>query len=134
MYSPVVDSLMGKGDVLVSTVAGCPVCFERRQLEAWPHTEIVLDVERGYACGFSPAAGDGWHYDSRVSSCPSPSLLRPDGSDDIEIGVDKNITVVFPAPQMSTIGELATSCGEKAKPRATPHSWTCRTRSRGCAR
>jgi hypothetical protein len=30
------------------------------------------------------------------------------GSDGVELGVDKNSTVVFPAPLMSTIGELST--------------------------
>jgi uncharacterized protein (DUF779 family) len=65
------DFMVGDADVRVGEVAGCPVYVERRQLEAWPHAEIVLDVEPGYADGFSLAAGEGHHFVSSASSCPS---------------------------------------------------------------
>jgi regulator of protease activity HflC (stomatin/prohibitin superfamily) len=39
----------------------------------------------------------------------------------VEIGVDKNTTVVFPAPLMSTIGELGTFLAREAAAAETPH-------------
>jgi uncharacterized protein (DUF779 family) len=72
MCFPTGDFLVGGGDVLVGRVAGCPVYVDRRQLDAWPHADIALDVEPGYADGFSLAAGEGLHFVGRVSSCPSP--------------------------------------------------------------
>jgi uncharacterized protein (DUF779 family) len=63
--------MIGSGDVLVGTVGGCPVYVDRRQLEAWPHADLVLDVEPGYADGLSLAAGEGLHFVGRSSGCPA---------------------------------------------------------------
>lgn len=65
------DFMVGDADVRVGEVAGCPVYVERRQLDAWPHAEIVLDVEPRYTDGFSLTAGEGQHFVSSASSCPS---------------------------------------------------------------
>ncbi len=73
MCFPVGDFSVGAGDIVVGTVAGCPVYVERRQLDAWPHAEIVLDVEPGYADGFSLAAGEGQHFVAASSSCRTTS-------------------------------------------------------------
>jgi len=73
MCFPAGDFLVGSGDVPVGAVAGCPVYVEQRQLDAWPHAEIVIDVEPGYADGFSLAAGEGLHFVSSTSSCPQPA-------------------------------------------------------------
>ena len=59
---------VGTNDVLVGDVAGCPFFVNRRDLDAWPHTEIVLDVEPGYADGLSLDAGEGRHFVSRTRS------------------------------------------------------------------
>jgi uncharacterized protein (DUF779 family) len=69
MCFPAGDFLVGTYDIEVGTVAGCPLYVERRQLDAWPHAEIVLDVEPGYADGFSLAAGEGQHFVAVTSSC-----------------------------------------------------------------
>jgi hypothetical protein len=53
---------LGSHDVLVGQIAVCPVYVEQRQLDAWPHAEILLDVEEGHAEGFSLPAGDGMHF------------------------------------------------------------------------
>lgn len=68
MCFPAGDFVVGDGDVLVGAVAGCPVYVERRQLDAWPHAAMVLDVEPGYADGFSLAAGEGLHFVISISS------------------------------------------------------------------
>lgn len=59
---------VGSRDVLVGRVAGAPFYVDRRQLDAWPHREILLDTEPGYADGLSLSAGPGMHFVARVSS------------------------------------------------------------------
>ncbi|HEY3013689.1 MAG TPA: DUF779 domain-containing protein [Nocardioides sp.] len=63
------EFLVGSGDVLVGDVEGSPVYVGRRELAAWEHRELVIDVEPGYADGLSLEAGDGLHFVSRTSGC-----------------------------------------------------------------
>lgn len=57
---------VGSRDVLVGRVEGAPFYVDQRQLAAWPHGEIVLDTEPGYADGLSLAAGEGRHFIAHV--------------------------------------------------------------------
>jgi uncharacterized protein (DUF779 family) len=66
---------VGTHDVLVGEIEGCAVYVEQRQLDAWPHAEILVDVEEGYAEGFSLPAGEGLHFVAWASSAP---LSRPE--------------------------------------------------------
>ena len=68
MCFPEGEFRVGSRDVLVGHVEGAPFYVDRRQLDAWPHREIVLDAEPGYADGLSLAAGPGLHFVARVSS------------------------------------------------------------------
>ena len=68
---------LGTHDVLVGEVAGCPVYVEQRQLDAWPHAEILLDVEEGHAEGFSLPAGEGLHFVCWMSSSALPRREQP---------------------------------------------------------
>lgn len=61
------EFLVGSRDVLVGRVEGAPFYVDQRQLDAWPHDEIVLDTEPGYADGLSLAAGEGRHFVALVS-------------------------------------------------------------------
>jgi uncharacterized protein (DUF779 family) len=70
MCFPEGEFLVGASDVHVGDIEGCPLYVARRELEAWEHRELVLDVEPGYADGLSLAAGDGMHFVSRTSSGP----------------------------------------------------------------
>jgi uncharacterized protein (DUF779 family) len=56
----------GSRDVLVGRVEGAPFYVDQRQLDAWPHGEIVLDTEPGYADGLSLAAGEDQHFVAHV--------------------------------------------------------------------
>ena len=60
------EFLVGSRDVLVGRIEGSPFYVDERQLDAWPHGEIVLDAEPGYADGFSLAAGEGQHFVAHV--------------------------------------------------------------------
>ncbi len=75
MCFPESEFRIGGQDVLIGTVAGCRVYVDRRQLEAWPHTDVLIDVEPGFPEGFSLAAGEGRHFVCWSSSAP---LVRPD--------------------------------------------------------
>jgi uncharacterized protein (DUF779 family) len=70
MCFPEGEFRLGSQDVLLGTVAGCGVYLERRQLDAWPHAEVLIDVEPGAPEGFSLGAGDGRHFVSWSSSKP----------------------------------------------------------------
>ena len=47
------EFLTGDRDIQIGEVMGCPVYVDQRQLDAWPHTDLVLDVEPGYSDGLS---------------------------------------------------------------------------------
>ncbi len=65
MCFPAGEFLTGAGDVLVGDIEGCPIYIERRQLSAWQHRDLVVDVQPGYADGLSLDAGDGLHFVTR---------------------------------------------------------------------
>jgi hypothetical protein len=65
MCFPDGEFLIGAGDAFVGDVEGCPIYVEQRQLAAWPHRDLVLDVQPGYADGLSLDAGEGLHFVTR---------------------------------------------------------------------
>jgi hypothetical protein len=70
MCFPEGEFRVGSQDVLLGTVADCRVYIDRRQLDAWPHAEVLIDVEPGSPEGCSLGAGDGRHFVSWSSSRP----------------------------------------------------------------
>lgn len=68
MCLPAADFPLGAGDIRVGEVAGVPVYVALRELRAWEHRDLVIDVAPGYADGMSLAPGEGLHF---VSSSPS---------------------------------------------------------------
>lgn len=70
MCFPEGEFRVGSQDVLLGTVANCRVYIDRRQLDAWPHAEVLIDVEPGSPEGFSLGAGNGRHFVSWSSSKP----------------------------------------------------------------
>ncbi len=72
------EFLTGDQDHLVGEVGGCPVYVDQRQLEAWPHTDLVLDVEPGYADGLSLAAGPDLHFVTRYHGADRRGPRRTD--------------------------------------------------------
>jgi len=65
MCFPLGEFLVGHHDVLLGEVLGCPFYIDAGHLAAWPHGVLVLDVEPGFADGFSLAAGEGTHFITR---------------------------------------------------------------------
>lgn len=71
MVLPAADFRTGASDVLAGTVAGTPVYIAERELRAWPHGDLELGVEAGYADGFWLAPGEGLHFVTHSECCPS---------------------------------------------------------------
>lgn len=44
---------IGKSDVLLGTIAGCPFYMSKAQYEYWKHTQIIVDVTEGRGASFS---------------------------------------------------------------------------------
>ena len=68
-----VEYPLGPADVQVGDIDGAPVVIHARELTAWKHGDLEIDVEPGYADGLSYPAGDGLHFVSRFTACPSPT-------------------------------------------------------------
>lgn len=69
MCIPAADFPLGLSDVRVGEVSGVPVYMGARELRAWRHQDLVLDVEPGYADGLSLAAGTDLHFVLTNTSC-----------------------------------------------------------------
>lgn len=55
----------GGSDVLLGTVADCPVYIGRAQFEYWEHTHLTIDVVPGRGGGFSLEAPEGVRFLTR---------------------------------------------------------------------
>ena len=55
----------GQSDVLLGTVADCPVYIGRAQFEYWSHTHLTIDVVPGVGGGFSLEAPEGLRFLTR---------------------------------------------------------------------
>jgi len=52
----------GNSDVLLGSVADCPVYMSRSQFEYWKHTHLTIDVVPGVGGGFSLEAPEGLRF------------------------------------------------------------------------
>ncbi len=73
MCFPRGEFLTGAGDLLLGEVAGCPFWIEAQLYETWGRPHLVLDVEPGYAEGFSLGAGRERHFVTRTAPPPGPA-------------------------------------------------------------
>jgi uncharacterized protein (DUF779 family) len=56
------EFITGVMDVLLGEIDGCPFYMDERLYQAWGEPSLVLDVEPGFAEGFSLAASAGQHF------------------------------------------------------------------------
>jgi uncharacterized protein (DUF779 family) len=75
MVLPARDLPLATTDVRVGAVEGVPVYISGRELDAWEHGDLELDVEPGYADGFSLASADGQHFVTRSRPVPRGSAV-----------------------------------------------------------
>jgi uncharacterized protein (DUF779 family) len=69
MVLPAGDFPLGSSDIEVGRIEDVPVYVNARELDAWPHGDLELDVEPGYADGFSLAPSEGRHFVTRSGAC-----------------------------------------------------------------
>jgi uncharacterized protein (DUF779 family) len=62
MCFPQGEFITGTSDVLLGEIDGCPFYIDTRLYQAWGQPSLVLDVEPGFAEGFSLPAGEGAHF------------------------------------------------------------------------
>ena len=74
MCFPVAEFLTGAADIQIGQVEGCAIYIAERQLAAWTHPDLLLDIEPGYADGLSLDAGTGLHFiTTYLTEGPQPS-------------------------------------------------------------
>lgn len=56
------EFIIGDSDLLLGEMDGCPFYIDQRLYLAWARPALVLDVEPGFAEGFSLAPAAGMHF------------------------------------------------------------------------
>jgi uncharacterized protein (DUF779 family) len=69
--------LLADSDLLLGVIDGCPFYMDTRHYAAWGAPRLLLDVEPGFAEGFSLPAGDGAHFVIRTLSEPPACEAGP---------------------------------------------------------
>jgi len=65
MCYPINEFKTGSQDVLLGTIAGCPVYIGGAQFERWAHTQLIIDVVPGRGSGFSVESPEGVRFLTR---------------------------------------------------------------------
>jgi len=73
MCVPAADFPLGASDVHVGDVGEVSVYVGLRELRAWVHHDLLIDVAPGYADGLSLSPGDGMHFVSVADGCATPA-------------------------------------------------------------
>ena len=79
MVLPAAEFPLGIDDINVGDVGGVPVYISGRELDAWAHGDLELDVEPGYGDGFSLVPGAGFHFVTRSGACPTDAPPPSEG-------------------------------------------------------
>lgn len=68
------EFLLGPGDLLLGSTAGCPFYIDRDQYERWRRPHLVIDVAPGENDTFSIEGIEGVHFMARTLSPQEPEL------------------------------------------------------------
>lgn len=70
---------LGRSDVKLGEIHGCPFYMERSQFEHWKHTQLTIDVKPGRGSSFSLEIPLGLRFlvDSRVFTAEEIASLPP---------------------------------------------------------
>lgn len=73
------DFRLGRSDVKLGEIHGCPFYMERKQFETWQHTQLTVDVRPGRGSSFSLEIPLGVRFliDSRLYSDAEAAALAP---------------------------------------------------------
>ena len=67
------EFITGDSDLLLGEIDGCPFYIDQRLYRAWAEPALVLDVEPGFAEGFSLAPAAGMHFVVHSAACTCPA-------------------------------------------------------------
>ncbi|WP_374305167.1 DUF779 domain-containing protein [Methylocella sp.] len=56
---------VGRNDVRLGDIGGCPVYIDGDQFELWSHTQLIIDVVKGRGAGFSLESPQGVRFLTR---------------------------------------------------------------------
>lgn len=70
---------LGRSDVKLGEIHGCPFYMEKSQFEHWKHTQLTIDVKPGRGSSFSLEIPLGLRFlvDSRVFTAEEIASLPP---------------------------------------------------------
>ncbi|MCW2275022.1 DUF779 domain-containing protein [Rhodoblastus acidophilus] len=70
LCNPLEGYYVGRRDIRLGEIGGCPFYIREDQFEYWRHTQLIIDVVEGGSNGFSLEAPEGisFHTRSRVFS------------------------------------------------------------------
>lgn len=67
---------LGRVDVLIGEIEGCPVYMRREQLDYWRYTQLIIDVVPGRGSSFSLEAPEGMRFLTRARIFDSAELAE----------------------------------------------------------
>ncbi|KGP93029.1 hypothetical protein N780_11905 [Pontibacillus chungwhensis BH030062] len=70
MCYPQDDFLIGKADVHLGEIGGCPFYMNKKQYEYWKHTMLIIDVVDGRGGMFSLEGPEGVRFLTRSKILP----------------------------------------------------------------
>jgi uncharacterized protein (DUF779 family) len=65
MCYPLGEFRVGRSDVKLGEIGGCPFYMSESQFEYWQHTQLTIDVVKGRGSGFSLEAPEGVRFLTR---------------------------------------------------------------------
>jgi len=77
MCYPRAEFQLADSDLLLGVIDGCPFTMDARHYAAWGSPRLLLDVEPGFAEGFSLPAGEGLHFVIRTLTEPPACEAGP---------------------------------------------------------
>lgn len=77
MCYPRDDFKIGRYDVKLGEIAGCPVFIGGQQFERWKHTRLIIDAVPGRGAGFSLEAPTGKRFVTRSALIEGGEPLCP---------------------------------------------------------
>ncbi len=64
------EMMIGKSDVYLGEIGGCPFYMNKKQYEYWKHTQLIIDVVEGRGGMFSLEGPEGVRFLTRSKVLP----------------------------------------------------------------
>ncbi len=80
MCYPAGEFKVGRSDILLGEIEGCPVYIGAAQWELWKHTRLVIDAVPGRGAGFSLESPEGMRFLTRSTVLTDPERAELDAA------------------------------------------------------